>query len=176
MRRMYEALGGMRDAAVDYVGACGGVELWRVDVAEAIPRPALLAEGLRWKPTEDIQRRKYWRAHFDALRLFGVLPRGDMDRGRTGIASLSALTTSSPSNSLLPDLLTAQQQDPFLQQVAMGVTDSDDGMWRDFFRNKEGFLCYQEKVMQFRVFACLRHRVMLYFTQLMGKPWRGIRE
>ena len=66
-----------------------------------------------------------------------------MDGGRTGIASLSTLTTSSPSNSLLPDLLTAQQQDPFLQQVATGVTDSDDGMWRDFFRKKEGFLCYQ---------------------------------
>ena len=106
--------------------------------------PTLLVEGLQWKPTGDIQRREYWRrAHFDALRLFGVLPFGDADRGANGVASLSALTASSPSNSLLPDLLAAQRQDPFLQQVAAGVTDSDDGMWRDFFRNKEGFLCYQ---------------------------------
>ena len=46
VRRLVEALGGMRDAAVGYDGACGGVELWRVDVAEAIPRPSLLVEGL----------------------------------------------------------------------------------------------------------------------------------
>ena len=28
VRGLIEALGGMQDAAVDYVGACGGVELW----------------------------------------------------------------------------------------------------------------------------------------------------
>ena len=129
VRRLVKTLGGMQDAAVGYVGASGGVELWRVDVAEAIPRPALLVEGLQWKPTGDVQRREYWRrAHFDALRLFGVLPSGGVDRGATGIASLAALTASSPSNSLLPDLLAAQRQDPFLQQVAAGVTDSDDGL------------------------------------------------
>ena len=144
VRRLVKTLGGMQNADVGYVGACGGVELWRVEVAGAMHNPTLLVEGLQWKPTGDIQRREYWRrAHFDALRLFGVLPFGDADRGANGVASLSALTASSPSNSLLPDLLAAQRQDPFLQQVAAGVTDSDDGMWRDFFRNKEGFLCYQ---------------------------------
>jgi len=61
----------------------------------------------------------------------------------TGVASLAAITASTPSSSLLPDLLGAQQKDPFLQQVMEGVRGSDDGVWRDFFCNQEGFLCYQ---------------------------------
>jgi hypothetical protein len=43
------------------------------------------------------------------------------------------------------ELLTAQQHDPFLQQVAEGVAGSDQGVWRDFFRNDQGFLCYQRE-------------------------------
>ena len=34
---------------------------------------------------------------------------------------------------VLPELLLAQKDDLFLQQVAQGVDDSDDGMWRGFF-------------------------------------------
>jgi hypothetical protein len=52
---------------------------------------------------------------------------------------------SAPSASLLPELLTAQQNDPFLQQVAEGVGGSDQGVWRDFFRNDQGFLYYQRE-------------------------------
>ena len=103
-------------------------------------------DGLQWRSTEDIQQRECWRrAHFDALRLFGVLPIFDESQGVAGIASLSALTAPSPSTSLLPELLVAQQHDRFLQQVAAGVKDSDDGVWRDFSRTKEGFLCYQRE-------------------------------
>ena len=54
VRGLVKALGGMRDATVGYVGTYGSDELWRVDVAEVIPRPALLVEGLQWRPTEDI--------------------------------------------------------------------------------------------------------------------------
>jgi hypothetical protein len=52
---------------------------------------------------------------------------------------------SAPSASFLPELLTAQQHDPFLQQVTEGVAVSDQGVWRDFFRNDQGFLCYQRE-------------------------------
>ena len=146
VRRLVRSLGGMWDTAVGYVGAYGNVELWRVDVDVVIPRPALLVDGLQWWNTADIQQREGWRrAHFDALRLFGVLPSFNEGQGAAGIASLSALMTSSPSTSLSSELLVAQQHDPFLQQVAAGVKDSDDGVWRDFSRTKEGFLCYQRE-------------------------------
>ena len=116
VRRLVRSLGGMWDTAVGYVGAYGNVELWRVDVAVVIPRPALLVDGLQWRPTAHIQQRDCWRrAHFDALRLFRVLPIFDEGQGTAGIASLSALTASSPSTSSLPELLVEQQHDPFLQ-------------------------------------------------------------
>lgn len=35
------------------------------------------------------------------------------------------------------------KHDLFLQQVDEGVKGIDKGAWRDFFRNAEGFLCYQ---------------------------------
>jgi hypothetical protein len=43
---------------------------------------------------------------------------------------------------LLSELLTAQKHDLFLQQVDDDVKGIDQGAWRDFFRNAEGFLCY----------------------------------
>ena len=142
--RLVKTLLGMQDAVLSYVGAWGGVELWRVDVAATMPRRALLVEGLHWRHAGEMQHREQWRrAHFDALRLFGVLPSMEASKEATGVASLAAITASAPSNSLLPDLLGAQQKDPFLQQVMEGVRGSDDGTWRDFFCNQEGFLCYQ---------------------------------
>ena len=75
---------------------------------------------------------------------------------------------------MLPDLLAAQWQDPFLQQVAAGVTDSDDGLWRDFFRNKEGFFCVtKETVMQFPAFVCPKCQGTLYclFSRLHIGVW-----
>ena len=54
-------LGGLQNAAVAYVGAYGGVELWRVEVAGTCPRPTFVADGVRWKPTADIQRREHRR-------------------------------------------------------------------------------------------------------------------
>jgi len=61
------------------------------------------------------------------------------------VASLAALASSTTSALLLPELLTTQKRDPFLQQVDDGVTarGRDQGVWRDFFQNQEGFLCYQ---------------------------------
>jgi len=41
------------------------------------------------------------------------------------IVSLAALVVSAPSALFLPELLTTQQHDPFLQQVAEGVAGSD---------------------------------------------------
>jgi hypothetical protein len=79
------------------------------------------------------------RAHFDRLRLFGVLPPSE---GSVSMASLAVLVASAPSASFLPELLTTQQHDPFLQQVAEDVAGSNQGVWRDFFRNDQGFLCY----------------------------------
>ena len=91
-----------------------------------------------------VQIRESWlRAHFDALRLLGVLPLGDAGCVGSGVASLAALASSALSASLLSELLTVQKHDLFLHQVDEGVKGSDQGAWRDFFRNTEGFLCYQ---------------------------------
>ena len=62
---------------------------------------------------------------------------------KAGVASLAALASSSPSASLLPELLVAQTSDPFLQHVEEGIKGSDHGEWRDFSRNEAGFICYQ---------------------------------
>ena len=56
--RIVKTLLGAQDAALGYVGAWGGVELWRVDVAAAMPRCALLVEGLHWQHTGEIQQRE----------------------------------------------------------------------------------------------------------------------
>jgi hypothetical protein len=73
------------------------------------------------------------------------LPFGPACYAGSGVASLAALASSTPSASLLPELLTAQKRGPFQQQVDEGVTARgiDQGVWRDFFRNQEGFLCYE---------------------------------
>ena len=62
---------------------------------------------------------------------------------KAGVASLASLAYSSPSASLLPELLVAQASDPFLQQVEEGIKEGDHGEWRDFSRNEAGFICYQ---------------------------------
>jgi hypothetical protein len=142
-QRLAHTLGAFTDAALSDVGAQGNVELWRVDIATVHGLPLLALTGLHWKTTAGMQRRESWcRAHFDALRVFGVLPHTE---GCASVASLAALAASAPSASLLPELKTAQQHDPFLQQVAEGVDGSDHGVWRDFFRNEQGFLCYRRE-------------------------------
>jgi hypothetical protein len=139
-QRLSHTLGAFTDAALSYVGAQGNVELWRVDIPTVHGLPLLALTGLHWQTTAGMQRRESWcRAHFDALRLFGVLPHNE---GCASVASLAALAASAPSASLLPELKTAQQHDPFLRQVAEGVDGSDHGVCRDFFRNEQGFLCY----------------------------------
>jgi len=140
---LVKMLGGGTDAALSRVGAWGNVELWRADILPSRGLPALGLDGLQWRAVSEIQTRESWRrAHFDVLRLFGVLPPAE---GRVGVASLAAIVASAPSVSFLPDLLTAQQNDPFLQLVAQGLASSDQGQWRDFFRNDQGFLCYQRE-------------------------------
>jgi hypothetical protein len=116
------------------------VELWRVDIPTVHGLPLLVLTGLHWQTTVGMQQWESWCcAHFDALQLFGVLPHNE---GCASVESLAVLAASAPSVSLLPELKTAQQHDPFLWQVAKGVDGSDHGVWRDFFRNEQGFLCY----------------------------------
>jgi hypothetical protein len=142
-QRLAHTLGAFTDAALSYFGAQGNVELWRVDIPTVHGLPLLALTGLHWRTTAGMQRRESWcRAHFDALRLFGVLPHNE---GCASVASLAALAAPAPSASLLPELKTAQQHDPFLQQVAEGVDGSDHGVWRDFFRNEQGFLCFRRE-------------------------------
>ena len=120
-----------------HVGGCQGVSLWRADVEQEVA-----VEGARWCGVDEVVARDHWwRAHFDALRLYGVLPAAD---GLPGVvASLASFTTSANSSSLLADILQAQALDPFLQQVVAGVEGSDDGTYRDFHTDERGLLCYQ---------------------------------
>ena len=169
VRRLVDALGGMMVAAIS-------VELWRADVASAAPRPALATDGLQWRPTAWVQRRDCWRrAHLAARSASMPFAMGDANDGAAGIASLSVLTSSSPSTSLLPDLLVSQQSDPFLQQVAASVKDSDEGVWRDLFRNKEVSCAINVRVMLGLMSACPRRRETLYSMRLMGGHLSGIR-
>jgi hypothetical protein len=145
VQRLAEAMG-MGDADIGYVGSLGELQFWRADVPGGSAQPALTLAGLRWRSTADVQLRDTWRrAHFDALRFFGVLPLGESGcKGvKAGVTSLAALASSSPSASLLPELLVAQASDPFLQQVEEGIKGSNHGEWRDFSRNEAGFICYQ---------------------------------
>ena len=137
---------GLGDADIGYVGSLGEVQFWRAEVPGGSAPQALTLAGLRWWSSADVQLRDTWRrAHFDALRFFGVLPLGEAGcKGeKAGVASLAALASSSPSASILPELLVAQTSDPFLQQVEEGIKGSDHGEWRDFSRNEAGFICYQ---------------------------------
>jgi len=92
------------------------------------PGPELLVlalQGLQWQTSAAMHRRETWRrAHFDALRLFGVLPH---HAGCVAVASLPASATSALASSFLSELKTAQQQDPFLQSVGEQVDGSDHG-------------------------------------------------
>jgi hypothetical protein len=140
---LVKTLGRFAGSALRCVGARGSVELWRADISTVHGLPALSLEGLRWQSAAGVQMRESWRrAHFDRLHLFGVLPPSE---GSVSVASLAVLVVSAPSAAFLPELLTAQQHDAFLQQVAEDVTCSDQGVWRDFFRNDQGFLCYQRE-------------------------------
>ena len=135
-----------------YVGSLGRVSMWRVDVGPEVRTPCLgthvlgpsFGPSLQWLAHADLRLRADWqRSHFDALRLFGVLPVVSAASSAGAVASLAALTTAAPASALMAALLSAQQSDPFLQTVAAGLQSSDTDTWRDFFRNDEGFICYQ---------------------------------
>ena len=99
------------------------MELWRADISSVPGLPALSLDGLQWQSAVGVQMRESCRrAHFDALRSFGVLLPSE---GSVSMVSLAALVVSAPSALFLPELLTTQQHDPFLQQVAEGVAGSD---------------------------------------------------
>ena len=129
------------------VGQLQNFSLWMVEVPPSALSVELGDPACSWRDStgiDSVQLRATWvRSHFEALRLFGVVPTDDQHPGF--VATLSSLASSAPSSSLLPDLLRAQKDDPFLQQVARGVADSDDGTWRDFFCDDHGFLCYRRE-------------------------------
>jgi hypothetical protein len=76
--RLVTTMGAPEDLVISHVSSRGSVELWRADMPAVGGQPTLALEGLRWQPTAGVQMRESWRrAHFDALRLFGVLPLGD---------------------------------------------------------------------------------------------------
>lgn len=142
-RRLLRTMGVHQDVELSYVGAQGRAQLWRADLVRTQELPTLTLPGLQWQSSAGIQRRDTWRrTHFDALRLFGVMP---YHEGGVSVASLAALATSAPSSSFLPELKIAQQHDPFLQSVAEEVDGSEHGAWRDFCRNEQGLLCYQRE-------------------------------
>ena len=141
--RVMRSMGVSMNVVFDCVGAKGNVQFWRADILQTAELPVFTMPGLQWQTSAAVQLRDMWRrAHFDALRLFGVLP---SHAGGVTVASLDALATSAPSSSFLSDLKTAQQQDFFLQGVGEEVDGSDHGTWRDFRRNDQGFLCYQRE-------------------------------
>ena len=92
---------------------------------------------------------------------------------KAGVASLAALASSSPSASILPELLVAQISDPFLQQVEEGIKGSDHGEWRDFSRNEAGFICYQRDGDAIsRICVPKASREMRYSMQhMVGRSW-----
>jgi hypothetical protein len=141
--RMMRSMGVSTIVMLHCIGAKGNVQFWRADVLQTPELPVLTLQGLQWQTSAVMQRRETWRrAHFDALRLFGVLP---YHAGGVTVASLASLATSAPSSSFLPEFKTAQQQDPFLQSVGEEVDGSDHSAWRDFCRNEQGFLCYHRE-------------------------------
>jgi len=73
--RMMRNMGVSTNVAFHCVGAKGNVQFWRADILQAPELPILTLPGLQWQTSAGMQRRETWhRAHFDALRLFGVLP------------------------------------------------------------------------------------------------------
>ena len=123
--RMMRSMGVTMNVVLDCVGAKGNVQFWRADILQTPELPVFTLPGLQWQTSAAVQRRDTWRrAHFDALRLFGVLPH---HAGCVAVASLPASATSALASSFLSELKTAQQQDPFLQSVGEQVDGSDHG-------------------------------------------------
>ena len=150
------------------------MELCRADIPVVHGLPALSLPGMQWQAAARVHMREAChRAHFAALCLFGVLPPCDCV---VNVASLAVLAVSTPETSLLPDLLSSQQQDPFLQQVAEGVDSINQGVWLDFLRNEQGLLCYSiDGDATCHAFACPRYRGMLFFMPHTVELLLGIR-
>ncbi len=141
--RMLRSMGVSANVELHCTAAKGNVQFWRADIFQTPESPVLALPGLQWQTSAGMQWRETWRrAHFDALRLFGVLP---YYAGGVSVASLPASATSAPASSFLSELKTAQQQDSFLQSVGEEVDGNDHGAWRDFCHNEQGFLCYQRE-------------------------------
>jgi hypothetical protein len=142
-RRMMHNMGVHTDVTISYVGAKGNVQLWRADILQVPELLTLTLPGLQWQTSAGMRWGETWlRADFNALQLFGVL---QYHEDGVTVVSLAVLATSAPSSSFLPELKTAQQHVPFLQNVAEEVDSSNHGDWRDFCQNKQGFLCYQRE-------------------------------
>jgi hypothetical protein len=72
--RMLRSMGVSANVELHCIGAKGNVQFWRADILQAPELPVLALPGLQWQTSAVMQRRETWRrAHFDALRLFGVL-------------------------------------------------------------------------------------------------------
>ena len=141
--RMLRSMGVTAKVELHRVAAKGNLQFWRADILQPPALTVFALPELQWQTSAGLQRRDMWRrAHFDALRLFGVLPYYE---GGVTVASLLASATSAPVSSFLSELKAAQQQDAFLQTVGEEVDNSDLGVWRDFCRNEQGLLCYQRE-------------------------------
>jgi hypothetical protein len=141
--RMLRSMGVTAKVELRRVAAKGSLQFWRADILQPPALTVFALPELQWQHSAGMHRRDMWRrAHFDALRLFGVLPYYE---GGVAVASLLASATSAPVSSFVSELKVAQQQDAFLQSVGEEVDNSDNGVWRDFCRNEQGLLCYQRE-------------------------------
>ena len=89
------------------VGRLQNLLLWTVEVPPSEVPPELRDPACSWRDIDSLHLRSLWvRSHFEALRVFGVVPADACLPGF--VASLSSLASSAPSSSLLPELLRAQ--------------------------------------------------------------------
>lgn len=130
VRALFKTLGFISPpSALWHQARVGRLSLWRATVEDqAVPSGG----AGTWCALQDLQSRDGWqRTAFELLPAFGV------------VDSCVMSLTSSVSTSLLEDIKRHQGDDPFLLKVREGVDSADDGVWRDFFLNDMGLLCYQ---------------------------------
>ena len=104
------------------------------------------AQMTQWRDSTDLQRRDVWqRTAFELLPLFAPIGDGRRmdDRWLADAEGTLHVVTSTGGTELLTEIRRQQPQDPFLRQVLEELDQSDDGLWRDFFRAADGLLCYR---------------------------------
>jgi hypothetical protein len=73
--RMLRSMGVTAKVELHRVAAKGSLQFWRADILQPPALTVFALPELQWQHSAGMHRRDMWRrAHFDALRLFGVLP------------------------------------------------------------------------------------------------------